>query len=94
MVNGRSLKEELKRIDDFFDSLSAEEFEQIAFKAGLGEAEKDSEGVALDSDFTMNAICRSIRAYKNKPWMLDFFSRNVIINSIAGNLPPVYKTSR
>lgn len=94
MVNGRSLKEELKRIDDFFDSLSAEEFEQIAFKAGLAETETDSENVALDSDFAMNAICRFIRAYKNKPWMLDFFRGNVIIDSITGNLVPVYKTLR
>ena len=36
MVNGRILEDELKRIDDFFDSLSAEEFEVMAIECGAG----------------------------------------------------------
>lgn len=34
MVNGRSLDEELKRIDDFFDSMSIEQFESIIIECG------------------------------------------------------------
>ena len=36
MVNGRSLEEELKRINDFFATLSIEEFEEMAFDCGVG----------------------------------------------------------
>lgn len=36
MVNGKNLIEELKRIDDFFDAMSVEEFERIALDCGAG----------------------------------------------------------
>lgn len=36
MVNGRTLEDELKRIGDFFDDLSIEEFEEIALECGAG----------------------------------------------------------
>lgn len=36
MVNGRTLECELKKIDEFFDALSVEEFEKIAFDCGAG----------------------------------------------------------
>lgn len=37
MINGRSLEEELKRIDDFFDNLSNEEFETMKKRIGFGK---------------------------------------------------------
>lgn len=42
----------------------------------------------------LGSMCAGTVQLKTPPRMLDFFSRNVIINSITGNLPPVYKTSR
>ncbi len=36
MVNGRILEDELKRIGDFFNSLSVEEFEEMALECGAG----------------------------------------------------------
>ncbi|MCM1058222.1 MAG: hypothetical protein NC517_11535 [Firmicutes bacterium] len=36
MVNGRILEEELKKIDEFFDALSMEEFEKMAMDCGAG----------------------------------------------------------
>ncbi|MBQ3600213.1 MAG: hypothetical protein II992_03290 [Lachnospiraceae bacterium] len=36
MINGRSLKEELKRIDNFLDNLSSEEFEAMKKRIGFG----------------------------------------------------------
>ena len=36
MVNGRILEDELKRIGDFFDALSMEEFEEMALECGAG----------------------------------------------------------
>lgn len=36
MVNGRILEDELKRIDDFFDAMSVEEFEKKALDCGAG----------------------------------------------------------
>lgn len=36
MVNGRTLENELKKIDEFFAALSVEEFEKIAFDCGAG----------------------------------------------------------
>lgn len=36
MVNGRSLEDELKRISDFFDALSVDEFEEMALDCGAG----------------------------------------------------------
>ncbi len=36
MVNGRTLEEELKRINDFFSALSIEEFENMVFDCGVG----------------------------------------------------------
>lgn len=37
MVNGRSLEDELKRINEFFDSMDLEQFEQMALECGAGE---------------------------------------------------------
>ncbi len=34
MVNGRSLDDELNRINEFFDSMDLEQFEQMAFECG------------------------------------------------------------
>lgn len=36
MVNGRALEDELKRIDEFFETLSLEEFEEMALDCGAG----------------------------------------------------------
>lgn len=36
MVNGRTLEEELRRIDDFFSELSTEEFEEMILDCGVG----------------------------------------------------------
>lgn len=47
MVNGRTLEEELKRIDDFFDSLDVEQFEKMAFECGAGEIYPSNESVYI-----------------------------------------------
>lgn len=36
MVNGRILEEEIKRIDDFFDALNINDFEEMALDCGAG----------------------------------------------------------
>ena len=36
MVNGRVLEDELKRINEFFEALSLEEFEEMALDCGTG----------------------------------------------------------
>ncbi|MDF2950526.1 MAG: hypothetical protein K0S18_109 [Anaerocolumna sp.] len=37
MVNGRTIEEELKRIDDFFEKQTVEEFEEMAVECGINE---------------------------------------------------------
>lgn len=75
MVNGRSLEEELKRIDNFFDSLTEEEFEKIAFEAGLGETKKVD---SLNTHVPLNAIYCAGNRYKqaivDNTWHVEFNS--------------------
>lgn len=35
MVNGKTLEDELRYIDDFFDSMSSSEFEEILIECGV-----------------------------------------------------------
>lgn len=42
-VNGRSLEEELKRIEDFFDNLSDEEFVEMIERNGANEIKESWE---------------------------------------------------
>lgn len=42
-VNGRSLEEELKRIEDFFDNLSDEEFVEMIERNGANEIKESCE---------------------------------------------------
>lgn len=37
MVNGNKLEDELKKIDEFFDNLSTEEFEKMLIENGINE---------------------------------------------------------
>lgn len=43
MVNGRTLEEEIKRIDEFFDNVSNEEFEGMILACGAQHQEEKSE---------------------------------------------------
>lgn len=45
MVNGRTLEEELNRIDGFFAAIDLEQFEKMAFECGAGEIRPSDESV-------------------------------------------------
>ena len=48
MVNGRSLEYELKRINDYFDALSIEAYEEMALDCGAGVIAPSSESVYVE----------------------------------------------
>lgn len=45
MVNGRTLEDELRQIDLFFDSMDLEQFEKMVFECGAGEILPSEESI-------------------------------------------------
>lgn len=71
MVNGRTLEDELKRIDEFFAALSVEELERIAFECGIGE---------IEPSYKSKYVQATNQKYRNEECSKDTNSEGVVFS--------------
>ena len=74
MVNGRSLEDELKRINEFFDSMDIEQFEQMVFECGVGEILPSKESIYVKAIAKRYANLESKKKYSFKSAFYVTFS--------------------
>ncbi len=69
MVNGRTLECELKKIDEFFDALSVEEFEKIAFDCGAG---------VISSSYKSKYVEAASQRYRNAEYSNKLYTSDAV----------------